>query len=367
MTAHLRRAAPALVGYVAVRVVGLLVLGAWAAMAGRDARHLLVWWDGQWYKGIAQHGYGFVRVHEDGRILSDLTFFPLYPGLERLVAEVTGLRVVDAGLLVSASASLLAAWGIFAVGAHLYGRRVGVVVTVLWAALPVGIVQSMAYSESLFTALAAWSLYAVLTGRWVLAGLAAALAGLTRPIGAAAVAAVLVGAAVALLRERGRRTRVLLGALLAPVGLLGYVGWVGIRTGSPLGYFEAAGRWGNTFDGGVAFARWVGGLLNSPAFLAGVLLCAGIGVLGWMVVLCLRQGQPVPLLVFSGVLLFLAFTTSGYFGSKPRYLMPAFPLLLPAAVSLARLRLRRLVAVLVLLAAGSAVYGAFWLLGPGPP
>ena len=77
------------------------------------------------------------------------------------------------------------AWALFLIGDRLYGRRAGICLAVLWAALPVGIVQSMAYSESLFTALAAWSLWAVLDRRWVLAGVLASCAGLTRPVGAA--------------------------------------------------------------------------------------------------------------------------------------------------------------------------------------
>ncbi len=93
-------------------------------------------------------------------------------------------------------------WGIFAVGAHLYDRRDGVLLVVLWAAIPVGIVLSMAYSESLFTALAAWSLYSVVTRHWIWAGLLASCAGTTRPVGLAVVAAVLIPAAVVLLRHR---------------------------------------------------------------------------------------------------------------------------------------------------------------------
>ncbi len=366
---HAAGAGPALLAYAAVRVIGLVVLAAWAGESGRDAHRLLISWDAQWYQGIARNGYGFVRVHEDGRSLSDFAFFPLYPWLERMVAAVTGLRVLDSGLLVSGVASLVAAWGIFAVGERLYGRRAGIVLVVLWAALPVGIVQSMAYSESLFTALAAWSLYAVITGRWVWAGLAAGLAGLTRPVGVAVIAAVMVSAAVSLLRDRSQRgrLRVLAGAALAPLGWLGYVGWVGIETGRPLGYFEVAGRWGNDYDGGVAFAGWIWGFVSSPQLPVGLLLCAALVVLGWLFVLCVRQRQPLPLLVFTGVLLFVALTTSGYFGSKPRYLLPAFPLLLPIAVAVSRLRPRVAVAVLALLTAASAVYGAIWLHGPGPP
>ncbi|MGH3446088.1 MAG: hypothetical protein ACRDQA_23310 [Nocardioidaceae bacterium] len=376
---HLRYAGPALVAYAAVRALGLLVLDVWARAAGHDAHHILVGWDGQWYKGIAQNGYGFTRIHPDGRHLSDFAFFPLFPWLERWVSGATGLGAADAGLLISAIASLLAAWGMFLVADRIYGRRAGMAVTVVWAALPIGIVQSMAYTESLFTALAAWSLYAVLTGRWVSAGVLAALAGLTRPVGVAIIAAVMIPAAVSLLRtwrqctSRGaaRRQspawRVLVGACVAPLGWLGYVGWVGARTGSVLGYFDVTDAWGNGFDGGAAFFGWVWELLAGPRLGAGLLLCIGLALLACLVSWSIRQRQPLSLIVYSVVLVFLAFTTSGYFGSKPRYLLPAFPLLLPIAVVLGRMRLERVAAILVPLGVGSACYGAFWLNGAGPP
>ena len=59
-------------------------------------------------------------------------------------------------MVVAWLASLAAAWALYATGERLHGPRAGIALAALWAALPVGIVQSMAYSESLFTALAAW-------------------------------------------------------------------------------------------------------------------------------------------------------------------------------------------------------------------
>lgn len=367
VAASLRRAAPALVLFVAVRLLGLLALLVGAALADRSAHARLVRWDAQWYASIAAHGYGLEKVHPDGRLLSDLAFFPLYPWLERWVAAVTGLRYVDAGLLVTVAASLAAAWGIFAVADRLYGVRVGVVLVVVWAAVPVGIVESMAYSEALFTALAAWAVHAVLTRRWLTAGALAGLAGLTRPVGVAVVAAVVVAAAAALLTGERQRGRAVAGALVAPLGWLGYVAWVGAREHDPGAYFTVAGRWGNSFDGGVAFGRWVVGYLTGPDPVLGVLLVAAVAALVGLFVLSVRDRQPLPLLVFSGVMLFVALTSSGYFGSKPRYLLPAFGLLLPVALRLGRLRPRATAAVLAVLALASSTYGAVWLLGPGPP
>ncbi|MGI5337114.1 hypothetical protein ACQEVS_06835 [Streptomyces sp. CA-181903] len=368
----LRRAAPALLAYAAVRALGVAVLALWGTVTGKDAHHLLSGrWDAVWYSRIAEDGYGYTLVLAGGKVHSDLAFFPLLPWLERALSAVLPLSAADAGLVVSAVASLAAAAGIFAVGERLYGRRAGVALVVLWAALPVGVVQSMAYSESLFTALAAWSLYAVLTGRWPAAGLCAALAGLTRPVGAAVVAAVWVAAAVALRRDRrpepsGLR-RMLLGVALAPLGWLAYVAWVGVRTGDPAGYLDVQGGWGNGFDGGVAFGSFVAGRFTGAAWPAGVGLLVGVVLVVWLYVTGARRGQPLPLLVYSGTVLLLALTAKGYFGSKPRLMLPAFPLLLPLATALARLRTARAAATAGALTLAAACYGAFWLNGSGPP
>lgn len=398
----LRRAAPALLVYAGVRALGIAVLAVWGLSDGKDPLTLLsARWDSLWYARIAEHGYGYTLHLSGGRVHSDLAFFPLLPWLEQGLSAVSLLSAGEAGLVVSAVASLGAAGALFAIGELCHGRRAGIALAALWAALPVGIVQSMAYSESLFTALAAWSVYCVLTGRWVWAGSLAALAGLTRPVGAAAVAAVWITAAVLLWRgetgprgcpadlaaprggrgelrafgAQSRRTgpsgrrlrRMLLGVALAPLGWLGYVAWVGVRTGSVTGYLDVQGGWGNGFDGGLAFGRFIGGLLDGPGFAGGLALLVGIALVLWLYAAGVRRRQPLPLLVYGGVVLLLALTAKGYFGSKPRLMLPAFPLLLPLAAAVARLRTVRATAAVGTVALASAAYGAFWLHGSGPP
>ncbi|MEU0336071.1 glycosyltransferase family 39 protein [Streptomyces sp. NPDC006193] len=451
----LRRAAAALLGYAAIRALGLAVLAVWSAARGKDAYTLLTArWDALWYARIAELGYGYEVRLPNGDVHSDLAFFPLLPWLERLLHALAPLSYADAGFLVSVLASLAAACGIFAVADRLHGPRTGVLAVLLWAALPVGVVQSMAYSESLFTALAAWSLYAVLTGRWLSAGALAALAGLTRPVGLAVVAAVWTAGVVSFVRERStKRTpgaqrsehafaarrgapdsahapgasslprapartpgtarvpqapgarplphaptaanppapdassvahipqapaatppdaparRRVLGMLLAPLGAAGHVLWVGQRTGKgPLGYLDVQAGWRNGFDGGYAFARFTADKFTSfPSALAGLGLIAGVALLIRLYAACVRARQPAEVLVYTGVVLALALCASGYFGSKPRLLMPAFPVLLPLARALARLRPSRSALVTAGLAVTAAAYGAFWLNGSGPP
>ncbi|MBV7695266.1 mannosyltransferase family protein [Streptomyces sp. TRM70350] len=367
----LRGAAPALLGYAAVRALGLLVLAVWSTARDKSAYTLLTArWDSLWYTRVAELGYGYEVRLPNGDVHSNLAFFPLLPWLERLLHAVTPLSYADAGFVVSLLASLAAAWGIFAVADHVYGRRAGVCAVLLWAVLPVGIVQSMAYSESLFTALAAWSLYAVLTGRWLTAGTLALLAGLTRPVGLAVVAAVWAAGIASFPPHHGapaRRRAV--GMVLAPLGAAGYVLWVGHHTGrGPLGYLDVQAGWRNGFDGGYAFARFVAEKFTSfPSALAGLGLVAGVALVIWLYVVCVQQRQPLPLLVYAGVVTALALCASSYFGSKPRLLLPAFPLLLPLAVALARLRTTGFALVVGGGAVASAVYGAVWLNGSGPP
>jgi hypothetical protein len=370
----LRAAAPALLAYSVIRILCLAVLFLWSYVTGRDAIDLLARrWDSLWYVRVIEEGYGFTLQAPDGRVLSNMAFFPLLPWLESLVSAVTSLSPAHAGLFISAVASLVAAFGIFTVTDQLYGPRSGLFAVVLWAALPVGIVQSMAYSESLFVALAVWSLRWSLNGDWMRAGVLASLAGLTRPVGLAVTAAVWAAAILQMWatsdnRAEARPTgRMIVGLLVAPLGAVGYILWVGHRVGTPWGYLHVQAEWGNGFDGGLAFSKFIADLLFSSAFLAGLALLVGAFAIGWLYRRTITEKQPVALTVYCGVVVILAVCASGYFGSKPRLLIPAFPLLLPVANMLSRTRGTRAWLIVGTAALVAAVYGAFWLHGSGPP
>ncbi|MFH9421324.1 hypothetical protein [Streptomyces sp. NPDC017529] len=379
----LRRAGPALLGYTAVRLLGTLVLLKWAHLQHRGLWPLLAnRWDSRWYLGIADHGYADT-FDESGFNESNLAFFPLFPVLVKAVAGVTPGSRASVGLVVAAGCSLLAAWGIFAVGERLYGRRVGTVLAVLWGATPVAAIQWMGYTESLFTALVAWSLYAVLTDRWVTAGALCLLAGLTRPTGLALVAAVCASSVVALWRlsrtapvpiptapDRGRVRRIVLGAVLAPLGWLVYVGWVGLRLGRADGYFAVQRQWDNQWDGGKQTLRTMRDTLMYPSHPQLFLVVVSLVLIASaaLFLLCLFDRQPLPLLVFSGALLLIVLGSGGVYFPRARFLLPGFPLLLPLALAIARAHRRVAVLSLSAAALGSAYFGAYMtLVYRGPP
>lgn len=386
----LRRASPALLAYAAVRLFGALVFALWARREKRGVWHLLAEsWDCDWYLRIADKGY----AHTLGTQVdaNNLAFFPLHPLLIRAGSVIVPEPRGAVGLAIAVSCSLLAAWGIFAVGDHLYGRGTGVLLAALWGSLPIALVQWMGYTESLFTALTAWALYAVLTGRWIWAGSLAALAGLTRPTGVALAAAVSLTALLALWRTRsegsgnrtrgegsgdrtrsedpGNRVRMLLGALLAPLGWLSYVGWVGFRLGRWDGYFAVQKLWHNEWDGGVTTLRTVRDLLSvqrPQLFL--IMVTATLLASAALYVLSVGDRQPLPLLVFTGLLLLIVLGSKGVYFPRARFLLPGFPLLLPLAAALARARTHVAVTVMVAAAVTSAAFGGHMLLAwMGPP
>ncbi|MER7111573.1 hypothetical protein [Streptomyces sp. NPDC000229] len=365
--AALYRAAPALGLFAAARLTGMLVMALWAWHIGRSPRALLAMsWDSDWYLGIAASGYGTTLYWPDGAVQSDLAFFPLYPALVRAVS--TALPVADgtAGLLVAWTAAGAAAWGIFLIGERLYGRGVATTLVVLWGLLPHSIVLSMAYTEPVLTAFAAWSLYAVLTRRWLWAGALAALAGAARPNGIAVAAAVGAAAAYEAYRlfrtERRTDWRLWAGAAVAPAGWVGYLLWVGVRKGDPLGgYFAVQAGWTSRFDFGVGTFGFVRMVVTRPmdlGFTMAVLVPAVSIVLFALFVL---DRPPLPLLVYTAVLVVIAVGGSGFFESKPRFLLPAFPLLVPLACALRKARPRAAAVVVAALAGLSFGYGTYLL------
>ncbi|MFE5808165.1 hypothetical protein [Streptomyces sp. NPDC056491] len=369
-----RSAAPAAVTalgvFAAVRGGGALVLALGAWWAGRDPLRVLGRsWDADWYVRIATHGYGRTLMWPDaatgtGPVQSDLAFFPLYPLLIRLVSAVLPGGAVPAALLIAWVSAAVAAVGIYRVGERVNGPRAGLLLVGLWAALPHAVVLSLAYTEALLAAFAAWALYAVLCERWLWAAGLAVLAGLTRPTALAVAAAVSGMALHAIVVRRSRAPGVWPAVLLAPAGWAAYVLAVGMKVGDPLGgYFGVQRGWGSRFDFGAGALRsaqrvLTGGHVPLATTVTVVLLAAA----GLLAVLLVLDRTPLPLLVYTAVLLVITFGGAGFFESKPRFLLPAFPLLLPVAAVMARARPRTAVMVTAVVAGLGYGYGLYLLL-----
>lgn len=354
--------------FLIVRLLGVVVLD--VVLRVRDAgslHHTLTRYDGQWYARIAEHGYGTTITAHDG-LHSDYAFFPLLPLLERAVHTVVHLPFVDLGMAINWLAALVAAAGVNAATERVTNRRTATIATVLWAMYPYAIVLSMSYTEGLLCALAAWALFAVADQRWLLAGVLAAFAGLTRPTGASVVAAICVAALVAGLRGGAPWRRLVPTILIAPLGLVGYLAYVAVRRHELMGYFHATDGWARSWDNGAYFADFVSDLVQA----GGLESVKGVGLIALLIGMVLliwrgaRDGLPLSFTVFSLALLLMTIGTSGYFGSRPRYLLPAFTLLIPLAAWLTRFRPSVRIPLAVVFALGMAVVGGYALTTGAP-
>jgi len=353
--------------YLLIRAVGFAVLYWYAAAHDSSVSAALTKWDGHWFLGIADHGYRGVPldlVDAFGR-RTDATAFAFFPGYPSLVAGVALLpwvSVFGAALGVNVASGTVAAVGLGRLGSTITGSpRVGLLLVVLFAAAPMGVVLSMTYSEALFCALGVWALNGVLEQRWMLAGVCTAFAGLVRPTAAALVLAVVLAAVVAMVRRRGG-LRPWVAALLAPLGLLGYLSWVGWQTHSLFGWFTLQSTgWNSGFDGGVASWRYLVHEIGAPGQLMEVasvlIVLAGVG----LVTLGVAARIPWPVLFYGVGVTIMAVASNGLMPSKPRLLLPAVVLALPVAVGLAKRRWVTQLAVVLGVVVASAWLGAYAL------
>ena len=78
-----------------------------------------------------------------------------------------------------------------------------------------------------------------------------------------------------------------------------------------------------------------------------------------LLVLSILGRQPFPMVVYSAALVVSTIGQTNYYHTDPRHLLPAFPLLLPAAVGVSRMRLRNAVTVVGVMTCVAAWYGGY--------
>ena len=317
--------------YLLSRVATFVTTAGIALISTSSVGDVLSRWDGGWYLSIVRDGYpSFVPAGLGIPAQSSIAFFPGYPLLIRATSTIPGISPTVAGIGVSLAAGLVATVGLWRLAVRLSDERTADRTVVLFAFLPSAFVLSMVYADALFLALAVWCLIALLDERWLAAGIAAAAAGFVRPTAVALCAACAWGAIVAI--RSGGSWRALVAPALAPWGSLLYLGYLWIHTRDVFAFFEVEDRgWGNRIDVGLtnmrAALRHLGDarLTFFVAILAFVV--GGLGVGLWLLV---RWRAPGVIVVYVTVVMGLAVLGSNPV-SVPRFLLAAFPLLIPLA------------------------------------
>ena len=230
-------------------------------------------WDGEHYVALAAGGY----MNPPGNVSP--AFFPLYPLLVRSFAGLFGGPLSPGalslwGVLVSLVCLPFAMYFVYRIAEQGWGPRAAKGCLLVLAFYPAAFFLNAAYTESLFLALSAGSLWALRMRRDLL--LACVLAGFataTRNVGIF----LLVPLAYEWFRDRDRYGWRVAYLALAPSGLLAYMGYLWARFGHPLLFYTEQARWGrgnigpldlvnNIFrESGEGIARLFGpGLLTDP-------------------------------------------------------------------------------------------------------
>jgi len=335
--ATLRRECALAAVAVASTAVGLLAFLIAATITKLPVSYTAFRFDTTWFYRIAEHGYlqrqpsgptdyGGLRV----------AFFPGLPLVERAVHAVIGGGPALTTVLVGAIglvASCLVLWSLVA---RDWDEGAAWRSVVLLAFFPGAYVFSMAYSEALAIPLAIATLWA-LRRRWFLvAGLAAALAGTMRLDSVVLVVVCAVAAGRQLL-EKDRSTRSVVSAVASPfvaaAGLLGYMIYLKSATG---GFFtfstaEKLG-WGDHLSLWAPFHQ-LRLLAEHGVHSTPVVIMNGTGVIAVVIALGLVIAVSMPLeyKVFAiGVLGTWLVTTDH--GAWVRYVEFAFPVIVAVAV-----------------------------------
>ncbi len=289
-------------------------------------------WDSEWYLSVAKNGYEFTPGKE-----SNVAFFPLYPCAVRALHYIFPLRS-DAGwlllgILLSNGSLLLLLVCLNRLVRLDYDDAMAARTVLYLCLFPTTLFLSAFYSESLYLACVLGAFYQARRGRWLLAGLLAALAAIGRAPGG--LVAIALG--FEYLQQKKFQWRQIkldcLALLLAPAAVAAHMAFFKWRFGDWFVIFkvEAIKSWSRTLTPpwvtlGAFFQRPHAGKGTHDSYLDLVftlaLLCLTI-----FAALRLRLSYAV-----YAVLTVIFITSWGYLTSIPRFGVVIFPIVIALAL-----------------------------------
>ncbi|MHB8603799.1 MAG: mannosyltransferase family protein [Thermoplasmatota archaeon] len=322
------------------------VAGGWDR--GPGFVRFLARWDSGFYMDIAQKGYGFKP--------ESWAFDPGYPAAIALVHAV--LHFTDfptAGAIVSTVAFLAALVLLYGLTERLFSARIAWRASVALAVFPGTFYLGAVYADSLFLALALGTFLAAVDRRWLLAGVLASFAAVTRPPGIVLAGALVVAIGAAWIRGARPSWQAVASVPLSATLPLVFMGYAAASTGDAfVSYRMREVYWPNVHWHDPRTLLEFSGAPPSVTFLValGFALLLGALVFALWDGLVKRHYEAWPVYSFTGV---MAVIYLAYSDPQPilRYLLPIVPLYWAAA------RIVRRDEVFVALAVAATAIAAF--------
>lgn len=304
------------------------VPGAGSVVGGLGGGHhfdRLAAWDGGWYILAAQHGWPHTVPLSNGfPAFSTLAFFPGFPLTIRAIHAV-GLGWIAAGFVTALLFQVVMVILLWQLIKEVWGESAADRGMMLFLFSPGALAFALIYSEPMLLAAAAACLLALRRRWWVVAGLSAAVGTSVRPVGIALIACCIWEAGRAIRSDREWAS--LVAPVLAPLGIVGWMGYLWGHTGSPFTWSNAEKAWDDSFDPFTLIKRFffhevthTGQRLPHYLPVAGALFCIAALVLLW------KARPPGTFIVYSVVVVVIA-ASSKIVGLRPRLVETAFPLL----------------------------------------
>ncbi len=293
-------------------------------------------YDTNHYVNIAKLGYG---TGTDQRVL--IVFFPLYPALIKLVyfpvhAVLLLLRIngtdeyLVSALLISNASYVFAAYFLFKLVRMDYSRDVAFRAVFYFSVFPTAYFLRVAYTESLFLALAIASFYYARKNRWLPACIAAGFLTATRMTGIFVIPALILE----YLHQRDWNFKKIdLHALylaIVPMGILSYLLINVLVNNDPFSFLPIQKEvWNKTIEnplkGFILALGWFGDWVKPEQRVLVAFSETGAGLLGLVLVIWLILRYR-PMYASFVALSWLLATATEFWLSIPRYLLSMFPI-----------------------------------------
>jgi hypothetical protein len=283
-------------------------------------------WDGGWYVYAAQHGWPHhVRPGLGDAGQDTLAFFPAFPTVIRVVHFLLPLTWNRAGEVAAFLTEVAMVIGIWLLARDIWGRAVADRGIVLVCFFPGAFILAMMYSEPLLIAAAAFCFLALRRRQWVLAGVLAAVGGVTRVIGLALVVACIWEAARALQRDRDWRS--LAAVVISPLGVVAWFAYLWALTGDSRAWFDTERNGWAQHTTIKAIPDLIRSVADThPVNINQVLALAGTGLGIVLLGVLIASRAPSVLTVYSIAVLVVSATSVNPAGIRFRFVLTAFPL-----------------------------------------
>lgn len=212
----------------------------WSSGHGYDA---LCIFDCRWYSSIVMDGYALVPSGHDKGDAANWAFFPLSPLVATGVRYLTGVSG-DMALIISSRIFFLLSIFSFVKLCLIYSHRVSIFSAAMVVAYqPYAIYGNVGYTESLFLLGTCLSLICMKQRRYVLAGLFGGALSAVRAVGVALCLSYAVLFARDVFTNTSDRYRIILGAMLLPLGLSFYMIFLHLWMGDALAFSHIQRAW----------------------------------------------------------------------------------------------------------------------------